>query len=405
MSEPITPIAPVSPLVTDIAEWLADRALGDVDYVTLLDDFCNRLLAIGVPLERGHISFRTLHPLFEAMSCTWWRGRGCVREDLTHREDGSEREKWQASPLKHMIDTRVPMMRRRLSGPDALVDYPVLEEFRNEGLTDWAGFVAAFDEAGEDGMVGSWATRRPEGFGDAHIAALRFLQQPFAVAIKIAAQEELAANVVQTYLGPVAGKRVLNGQIRRGDGETIPAVIWYSDLRGSTAMAEALGREGYIDVLNVYFEAMGGAITATGGEILDFIGDAVLAIFPIGEDGPTPACERALDAARKADGSLAAANELRRENGQPPLAFGLALHVGEVMFGNIGTADRLVFSVIGSSVNEVARLQDLTKPLETHVLVSGDFADALDRPWRDLGEHRLEGVSRPLRILGLPDRG
>ena len=386
-----------------MAEWLADQSLGDIDYVALLENFCNRLTAIGVPLERGHISFRTLHPLFEAMSCTWWRGRGCVTEDLVHQEEGDEREKWQVSPLRHLIETRVPMMRRRLTGPEALLDYPVLEEFRDEGLTDWTGFVVPFDEAGEDGMVGSWATRRPDGFSDAHLAALRFLQQPFAVAIKIAAQEELAANVVHTYLGRVAGKRVLSGQIRRGDGETIPAVIWYSDLRGSTAMAESLGREAYTDVLNAYFEAMGGAVTAAGGELLDFIGDAVLAIFPIDDAGTAAACGNALDAARAADESLAETNRERSAAGMAPLVFGLALHVGEVMFGNIGTADRLTFSVIGSSVNEVARLQDMTKPLGTHMLVSGEFADAVDRPWRDLGEHNLEGVSRPMRILGLPE--
>jgi adenylate cyclase len=295
------------------------------------------------------------------------------------------------------------MMRRRLVGPEALLDFSVLEEFRDQGLTDWIGFVIPFDEAGFDGMVGSWASQHEDGFSDNQIAALRFLHRPFAVAIKIAAQETLAGNVVHTYLGPVAGKRVLAGQIRRGDGETIPAVIWYSDMRGSTKMAEELGRDGYTAVLNAYFEAMGGAISGAGGEILDFIGDAVLAIFTVAEDGAAAACERALNAAQAADASLAETNRRRAGAGEPELAYGLALHLGEVMFGNIGTADRLSFSVIGSSVNEVARLQDLTKPLGAHALVSGEFAGAVDRPWRDLGEHTLDGVSRPMRILGLPD--
>ena len=403
MSETVTPIAPVPPLVTDVAEWLAEKALGEVEHISLLDEFCNRVAAIGVPLDRGHVSFRTLHPLFEAMSCTWRRGIGYETEDLAHQEDGEVRQRWVESPLRHLIETKIPMMRRRLSGPDALLDYPVLEEFRDEGLTDWVGFVVPFDDEGYAGMVGSWSTRRPEGFSNSQLSALKFLQRPFAVAIKIAAQEQIANNVMHTYLGRVAGKRVLDGQIRRGDGETIPAVIWYSDLRGSTKMAETLSRDGYTAVLNTYFEAMGGAISAAGGEILDFIGDAVLAIFPIGEDGAAAACERALGAARASNESLGETNRDRKQQQEDDLAFGLALHMGEVMFGNIGTADRLTFSVIGSSVNEVARLQDMTKELGAHMLVSGNFAGTLDLPWRDLGEHTLAGVSQPMRILALPD--
>jgi adenylate cyclase len=403
MNEPLPEALPLPPLVADVAEWLSEKALGEFEHVSLLEEFCHRVAAIGVPLERGHISFRTLHPLFDAMSCTWWRGIGCETEEMTHQEIGYERSRWTESPLRHLIDTRVPMMRRRLTGPDALLDYPVLEEFRDEGLTDWIGFVIAFDEAGHDGMVSSWSTRRSGGFSDTHLTALKFLQRPFAVAIKIAAQEAIAGNVVHTYLGPVAGKRVLDGQIKRGDGETIPAVIWYSDLRGSTQMAEKLGRDGYTAVLNAYFEAMGGAISDAGGEILDFIGDAVLAIFPIGDTDATTACERALAAARDAEMLLAETNRQRKSQGAAPLAFGLALHRGEVMFGNIGTADRLTFSVIGSSVNEVARLQDMTKELGAHMLVSGAFADTLDRPWHELGEHNLTGVGQPMRILTLPE--
>lgn len=403
MNEPLPEVLPLPPLVADVAEWLSEKALGEFEHVSLLEEFCHRVAAIGVPLERGHISFRTLHPLFEAMACTWWRGIGCETEDLTHQEIGQERSRWTESPLRSLIDTRVPMMRRRLTGPDALLDYPVLEEFRDKGITDWIGFVIAFDEAGHDGMVSSWATKRTDGFSDTQLAALKFLQRPFAVAIKIAAQEAIAGNVVQTYLGAVAGKRVLDGQIKRGDGETIPAVIWYSDLRGSTQMAEQLGRDGYTAVLNAYFEAMGGAISDAGGEILDFIGDAVLAIFPIGDTDARTACERALAAARDAEKMLAETNRQRDSQGEAPLAFGLALHRGEVMFGNIGTADRLAFSVIGSSVNEVARLQDMTKELGAHMLVSGAFADTLDLPWRKLGEHNLTGVSQPMRILTLPE--
>lgn len=397
------PVGGLSPLYAELASWTASQALAEIQFERFYDSFCSRLVGIGVPIRRAHFSAHTLHPLFEATGCTWERGHGCAAEDYVYEAPEDRRDRWLHSPFRHMIDHQIPMMRRRLTGDDAMLDYPVLEEFRDAGVTDWLGFLTAFDSESKSGMVGSWATDAPNGFSDSQIAGLQFLQQPFAVAIKVAAQQRLAENVVHTYLGPVAGQRVLDGQIRRGDGEGLPAVIWYSDLRGSTQMAEAMGRDAYLAILNSYFEAMGGAISAAGGELLDFIGDAVLAIFPVENGAPEDACQRALDAATCADESLARLNAERADANEAPLAFGLALHLGEVMFGNIGTQDRLVFSVIGSTVNEVARLQDMTKSLDRHVLFSGAFADALERPWHDLGKHTLPGVGSPMKIFGFPD--
>lgn len=388
-------------LITDVDDWLADQSLGTPDIRGIVEGVCERLAAVGIPLWRAHVTASTLHPLFQATGGTWKRGEDFQLEWYAFQTDGETNAQWLASPLRYLMERRLPFLRRRLTGDEALLDFPVLEEFRDQGATDWLAYLVAFDGVGDAGMIGTWATDRPDGFSDAQIAALMHVQRPLSVAVKMAMRQQIADNVANTYLGPVAGRRVLAGQIRRGDGDTIPAVVWYSDLRGSTAMAEALGREQYTAILNCYFECMGGAVIDAGGEILDFIGDAILAIFPIEKRGVTRAraARRALKAAHDADKRLAHTNAARVEEGLPALSYGLALHVGDVMFGNIGTPERLTFSVIGSSVNEVARLQDLTKDLGRPVLASRAFADAAPGAWADLGEHPLRGVARPLHVF------
>ena len=216
-------------------------------------------------------------------------------------------------------------------------------------------------------------------------------------------RDDIARNVMTTYLGPVAGLRVLAGQIQRGDGETIRAAIWYCDLRGSTEMAERMSHDAYIDILNQIFDCTGGAVVSAGGEILAFLGDAVLAIFLIEADDTSPeaACVRALEAARDAGRRLATVNQSRGE--RPPLVYGLGLHLGDVMFGNIGVSERLSFSVSGAVVNEVARIEALTKELNQVVLASGPFAAAATANWQSLSEHDLRGVSERFEIFTLAD--
>ncbi len=405
MSEQLIAAPGFPVLITDVDDWLADQALGDPDISTIIENCCERLSAVGIPLWRAHVTTTTLHPLFQATGGTWKRGEKFQFEWYAFQTDDETNALWQESPLRYIMERRIPFLRRRLTGDDALLDFPVLEEFRDAGATDWLAYLVPFDQRAEAGMIGTWATDRPNGFSDAQIAALMHVQRPLSVAIKMAMTQQIADNVANTYLGRVAGRRVLSGQIRRGDGDTIPAVIWYSDMRGSTAMADALGREAYTAILNCYFEATGGAVIDAGGEILDFIGDAILAIFPIEKRGVTRsrAARRALKAAREADRRLALANRARIEEGQPALSYGLALHTGDVMFGNIGTPERLTFSVIGSSVNEVARLQDLTKELGHPVLASDAFAAAAPGDWTDLGEHALRGVARPLKVFAPAD--
>jgi adenylate cyclase len=388
-------------LIDRAADWLMEQALAQTALDDLFQGCCERLLGAGIPLSRAHITFRVLHPLYEAMGMTWLRGSAVESASHVHREGEQPPEPFASSPLWHMVRTQLPFLRRRLTGDEAIVDFPALAELRDSGATDYLGYLVYFGGGPRDGIAGFWTTDRLSGFREQDIRDLLRIQQRLGVASKMRIKEQIALNVVTAYLGQNAGRRVLAGQIQRGDGETIHAVIWYSDLRGSTPMADTLPRDDYIRTLNDYFECAGGAVLAHDGEILAFIGDAVLAIFPIDENPEAipRACERALAASREAQRRLATVNLRRRETGEEQLTFGLALHLGDVLFGNIGLPERVSFSVIGSTVNEVARLEALTKELGRQVLATGAFAGHTSIMWDNLGRHQLRGVGAPLEIL------
>jgi len=403
MQRPVTGTTEGSSALFDgVADWLMDQSLKDPDIETLFEGCCDRLFAAGVPLFRVHIAYRTLHPLISGIGLTWRQGEPLNVQRFPHHF-GAEPENWLKSPHYYIIERRIPMLRRRLIGPEAMLDFPVLEEFRQAGGSDYLAFLVPFSDGTSDGLVSSWLTDRQTGFSDTEIAAITRIQQNFGVAAKIATRSEIARNVMTTYLGPDAGLRVLDGQIRRGDGEHIHAAVWFSDLRGSTAMAEAMKPEDYIATLNEFFDAVGGAVLAKRGEILGFIGDAVLAIFPIRKGGPnaSQACRRALAAAKLAANRVEKLNKARAGNDQDPIRYGLALHLGDVTFGNIGVAGRLAFSVIGPTVNEVARLEGLTKTLGQPLIASEAFKNALAKglQWKALGAHKVSGVRRPLTVF------
>lgn len=388
-------------LIDNVTDWLMGEALGMPKIEHLVEGTVARVDAAGIPIHRFHISFNLLHPLYAGMSLTWRRGE---KLEVTQLEQtvGSTNPEWVKSPLHHMIQRRITSLRRRLVGPEAMFDFPILEELRQAGATDYFAFLIPFGAGEDDGLIGSWVTDRKRGFFDADLRALHRIQRRLAVACRMTIRGQVAENVVETYLGRGAGERVLAGQIRRGDGETIPAVIWYSDLRGSTAMAEKLSREAYTEVLNCYFGCVGGAILAAGGEILDFIGDAVLAIFPI--DGEKArrgdACARALAAAHDAQRRLDGTNAERATRAMPQLSYGLALHVGDMMFGNIGTPERLSFSVIGPSVNQVARLESLTKQVGRPIVASRAFTDSCTGAgWDSMGKHKVQGIAEPIEVF------
>jgi len=295
-------------LIDSVADWLMSQALGEGDVHDIVGGCCDRLLAAGIPLWRGFVSFRIL-----------------TSDD------------WRQSPMNHMLTTQIPYLRRRLTGEQALLDFPVCRELRERGGSDYVAWMVPFardDEPGPhaDGVIGSWATDRPSGFSDGEIRSLTRIQRRLVVSLKVQIKQQIARTVLATYLGMDAGRRVLDGQIRRGDGEMLHAVIWFSDMRDSTRLADGLPAEEFLKTINSYFECTAGAVLANGGEVLRFIGDAVLAIFPIRDGDPRSACELALSAAGDAESRLQALNDERAGDNLEPLDYGLGLHVGDVMF-------------------------------------------------------------------------
>lgn len=397
------------PLIDAVAEWLVSAALGSSTTDELLQGCCMRLNAAGVPVWRVSMAFRTLHPLFASMTHTWRRGRGVETEGHQHGVSDTS-EEWRRSPFFHILMTGVTFIRRRLTGPDALLDFPILDDLSAAGATDYLALAVEFgaadgpDHPKGDGIIVSWTTDRPGGYTESDIRSLMRIQRRLALACKVTIREQITTNILTTYLGPEAGRQVLAGQIRRGDGKTTHAVIWFSDLRDSTPMADSMPPKDYLAAVNQYFECTAGAVLAEGGEVLRFVGDAVLAIFPIrgGKPATRSACRKALAAVRAADKSLAAINAERKAAGERTLAFGIGLHIGDVLFGNIGVPERLEFSVIGPAANEAARLETLTKTLKHPVLVSGEFAANLDVDWMPLGKHALRGVGAPVEVFAPP---
>ena len=250
-------------------------------------------------------------------------------------------------------------------------------------------------------MIASWLTDCEAGFSDRDIAALMRIQKRLAVACKVNIKEQVAHNVLDAYLGRNAGERVLRGQIKLGDGEEINAVIWFSDLRGSTPLADSMTKSEFLGVLNDYFEVTAGAVIANGGEVLRFIGDAVLATFPIDDTDQSAerAAHAATDALREANSRLEATNARREGDGEASISFGAGLHVGEVLYGNIGVPERVEFSVIGAAANEAARIESLTKQLGRHVLASRAFVDLHPEPWNSVGLHALRGVGEEVELF------
>ncbi len=384
-------------LLDKVADWLTQSALAGDDLETVVRGFCERLAAAGVPILRVHLSFSMLHPLYDALGFTWRRGRGVEVEGL-RKTGGVHSDRYLASPYFHLFSNKLDYLRRRLD-PAAPSEFPVFDDLKEIGATDYLAFIHSFNSTVGQGMIGSWSTDRADGFTESMIAALLRIQNHLAAASKMAVLSKLADNIATTYLGGEAGKRVLNGQIKRGEGDTIRAALVMADMRGSTRLAETAGREVYIDTLNQFFDAIATPFNREGGQILSFMGDGFLALFPCERHrGPSElACQAALRAATKATARMSDLNA-RRKNDK--LGYGIGLHVGNVMFGNVGLAERLTFSVFGSAVNEVQRLQNLSKKYPHHLIASKDFATYCGGDgWLTLGTEKLAGIRQQVTVL------
>ncbi|MFP2933526.1 adenylate/guanylate cyclase domain-containing protein [Pyxidicoccus sp. 3LG] len=381
----------------DVAAWLVSEARSLEGPTPLLDGLCQRLAAQGVPLARASIVLFTLHPLLHGRSFRWRPGQPAVAE--VHPHGLQHLPAFARSPFKALREG-TPIIHRRLDAPPAPDDFPMLAELRADGLTEYLALPVCFSDGSRHAV--SWATSAPGGFTDAHLALLHQVHPLLQLVLEIIARKDMTGVLLDTYLGRDTGRRILQGQIRRGDGETTSAVICLSDLRNFTALSDALPREALLELLNAYFETMVGAFHAHGAEVLKFMGDAVLAIFRIDADSPVE--ERCAAAARTVHEAVAASlrdNAERRRKGLPGYEFGAALHVGDVMYGNIGASDRLDFTVIGPAVNLASRIGGLCAVLNEPVLLSEAFVSQFRGGTRDLGEHVLKGVGVPVRIYSL----
>ena len=388
--------AAANPLVP----WLVQESWKASSTPDLVRRFAEALVAQGMPLERLRLMIQTLNPQLFAHAYTWRAETGEVTEfQPTHA--GLQTSQFRDSPFAVILKGEGGV-RRRLDVPDPKLDYPILKDLVEEGATDYVAMPMRFSD-GQINVI-TLVSHAPGGFSTESLGQLHEVLPNLSRQLEAHAQRLSSLSLLQTYLGGDSGERVLKGLVKRGDGENIHAVILFSDLRGSTELAEKLSREDYLATLNHFFDGMAGAVMEQGGEVLKFIGDAVLAIFPIDDPASRQpaACASALAAVRDAQARIAACNAERAERGEPPLSVGIALHRGDLTYGNIGSERRLDFTVIGSAVNEASRLEELSKTLKSPIIVSAAFAGSIPGELVSLGCHCLRGVSEEQEIFTLP---
>ncbi len=360
----------------------------------LIAGFCCRLTEAGVPVLRCTVHMRQLHPQYYSRGFLWLRGQPLASE--TPREHGIEKTPTYLDSPLFVVYERGEDVRRPLHNPATPRDFPILADLDEMGATDYVAIGLPFRRG--VGQAFTLATDQPGGFSDANLALVRAALPAFSAVAELINLERMSQVVLQTYLGSSTGQRVVEGRIRRGDVSRIRAVLMFSDLRNFTQLSESLPGATVVDLLNSYFETVSEPLTAVGGEILKFVGDGMLAILPVdGDDeaGLRNACDSALSAAETAQSALSALDARHAQ----PLAAGLALHVGDVLYGNIGTRDRLDFTVIGPAVNLVSRIEHVCREAEQPIALSAAFAAAVSAPVRSLGLFDLQGLAEPQEIF------
>lgn len=382
-------------------DWLARESRRERPIDALIAGVGARLLEDGLPLARVTLQLRTLHPQFYGARLLWRPGMERAELRLFGHETTVD-PSYLNSPVRALFEGAEAIHQRLDLETPAPGEFPIYAELRAEGLTDYVALPMTFTDGSRHACT--WATARPSGFRAEDLLALNELLPMLAMAVEIRLNRRIARTLLDTYVGRHAGERILAGEIRRGSGVTVRAAIWQCDLRDFTELVQTLPRDAVIGCLNDFFEAMGQPVEAEGGEILKFMGDGMLAIFPLQEEG---ACHRALRAAVEARRAIARRNAERQRCGATPMRFALALHAGELMYGNIGTPTRLDFTVIGPAVNVASRLQQLAKELDRDVVLSGPFASmcSCDAEFlRPLGRFPLRGVQEPVEVLALVER-
>jgi adenylate cyclase len=339
-----------------VGRWILRKGPQIDSGVELFDELCWRLVGDGVPLWRATLNIGTLHPQIRGIGARWLRESKLVERYRILR-GSEESEEYLHSPIRGTIERGTPFRRRLV---DDTPEFPLLSKIRKAGATDY--FALALNRTFRRFPVVAWATDRPSGFSDADIAKLEEINPALAAIVEAREIRRITEDLLDTYLGPQAGRRVLAGQIQRAEGEQLRAVIMMTDMRGFTALSDRLPGEEVIELLDDYFDAIVTPVEARKGETLKFMGDGVLAIFPAADDDDfSEASVQALEAALDGLERLAVVNRVRRAADRTEVRIGIGLHLGEVIFGNVGAADRLDFTVIGPAVNLASRIEGLTK--------------------------------------------
>jgi adenylate cyclase len=414
-SLPLSFDGPLGRKIIELHVWAVGEGLRGIEAAPLFDGLCQRLVGAGVPLWRAFAGMRTLHPQLGGYGYTWLRHLNAIQPSQFERGDEYEQVILRG-PIGHLVREAEASagggdpwrnLRRRLAGPEAQIDLPLLDQLADAGGTDYFAEIVRFgstdDPSRGTGIGYSFATDRPGGFADDDLRLLKAVLPVISLAMMTHAGHTIASGLLAAYLGADAGRRVHAGAVERGSVESIRAVLWYADMRAFTAMADATPGAAVIELVDEVFETLTASLRPRGGQVLKFLGDGVLAIFPFEDATREQICRQALDAAAQAMHAVDQLNAARRETGKPVVAVDLALHLGEVLYGNVGAVDRLDFTVIGPAVNEAARIETLCEPLGRKVLVSAELSAAVgeDRRLVPLGLHTLRGVREPREIYGL----
>jgi adenylate cyclase len=386
----------------ELTAWITEAGLAGQDETATLTGFCERALALGLPLARANVVIDTLHPIYEGRAFTWTQKSKETR--LTEFGRSDERlDLWERSPFYRLELSGESFLRRRLNA-ETEGEFSIFSDLRAEGMTDYLAITNRFAAEGiigdMDCVYSSWATDAPQGFRDSDVDDLSRLMPMVALTLKSASLTRIAGTLVETYLGRDAGRKVLGGRIGRGVADRIEAVLWFSDLRNYTRISDSADPEQIIPLLNEYAGAILSAIHEHEGDVLKLIGDGTLAIFTAADRAS--ACHAALTAALDARRAVVLVNERRIAASLPTTDMYLGLHVGEVFYGNIGSEERLDFTVVGPAVNEVSRIASMCRSLDQPVLISSAFASAIDEPKKllvSVGRYALRGVERPQSLF------
>ena len=391
-----------------ISAWLVEGGLAGREASDLVQGFCLRCAEAGLDLSRALVIVDTLHPSFEGRAFRW-RGDGVDESQVVEyprSSEGTGADEWRRSVFFHLLGQGLSEWRCRLAESEPL-DFSQVETLRVEGHTDFAAFIHRFSAEGSFGdmdcVYSNWATRRSEGFSEADVDALRRLLPTLALAVKSTTLAGIARTLTEVYLGRGAGERVLAGRIQRGVAERLEAVLWFSDLRGYTAISDSSEPDEIIPLLNDYADAAITSIDEQGGDVLKLIGDGILAIFEASDPGE--ACNHALRAKASMDLRVARLNEKRLASNRPVTSVYLGLHIGEVYFGNVGSEKRLDFTVVGPAVNEVSRIASLCRAVDRDLLLSERFARHVPETHREqlasVGRYALRGIRTPQELFTL----